>query len=197
MMGSVIDISTNITAHMAIYPGDPAPNVRALDGPTTMSELVGVTTHTGTHVDAPAHVLADGTSMKDIPLDRFIRPVHVVRCPLPEVTVKDLAGLNLPPRTGVLFCTADRFGGHISEAAAEAIAAAGIDLVGIDSVSVDQLLNNDLPIHKQLLRRDIVIIEHLELRHVTPGNYVLHALPMAIDAPDGAPTRAILTAAAQ
>lgn len=194
-VASVIDISVELTSGMAVYPGDAALQVRTFGCDATMSELTGLTTHAGTHIDAPAYISDGGTPMSEIPLERFIRPVRVIRCAQPEVSISDFSGLDLPDGTGVLFCTSDRMGGHVSEDAAAAIIDAGIDLVGIDSLSVDELLSEGLPIHKKLLGCGVIIIEHLELQHVAPGSYVLHALPLAVDAPDGAPTRAILTRA--
>ncbi|HVK08490.1 MAG TPA: cyclase family protein [Gemmataceae bacterium] len=41
-------------------------------------ELLTLSNHTGSHVDAPLHKIAGGASLDDIPLDRFLGPARIV-----------------------------------------------------------------------------------------------------------------------
>lgn len=41
-------------------------------------ELLTLSNHTGSHVDAPLHKVAGGASLDDIPLDRFAGPARIV-----------------------------------------------------------------------------------------------------------------------
>lgn len=46
--------------------------------------------------------------------------------------------------------------------------------------------------HEVLLKKDVVIVEGLNLANVEEGNYTLYCLPLKIAHSDGAPARAIL-----
>lgn len=70
----VTDLSQLISESMAVYPGDPRPRTRLLTtiegaGASTTELVLG--THTGTHVDAPRHVLPEGRSVRELPLETF------------------------------------------------------------------------------------------------------------------------------
>ena len=68
----------------------------------------------------------------------------------------------------------------------------GVKLVGIDYLSVDAPGAPDLSVHRSLLSSDIVVVEGLDLRKVSPGRYNLVCLPMKIGGSEGAPARVIL-----
>ena len=69
----MIDISYPMTEGMAIYPRNPGYSIRCVqsvdmgDSATISEVLFG--THTGTHIDAPAHFVKGGRTIDDIPLD--------------------------------------------------------------------------------------------------------------------------------
>jgi arylformamidase len=67
-----------------------------------------------------------------------------------------------------------------------------VRLVGIDYLSIDKFRSESHPTHFALLRKDIVILEGLDLSGVPAGEYTLVALPLNLQHADGAPTRAIL-----
>jgi arylformamidase len=68
----------------------------------------------------------------------------------------------------------------------------GTRLVGIDYLSIDAPGNPDLPAHRALLDNEIVVVEGLDLRQVSPGRFNLVCLPMKIEGSEGAPARVIL-----
>jgi arylformamidase len=67
----------------------------------------------------------------------------------------------------------------------------GVKLVGVDYLSVAPYQSN-LDSHKALLNANVIIVEGLNLSHVSQGRYMLYCLPIKLGASDGAPTRAIL-----
>ncbi|MFN3330809.1 MAG: cyclase family protein, partial [Pyrinomonadaceae bacterium] len=83
---------------------------------------------------------------------------------------------------------------HLSFQAAEKLIEAEIKLIGIDYLSIEKFGEKNFPVHKLLLEKEIVILEGLDLRKVSAGDYELICLPMKIISPkgDGAPARAIL-----
>ncbi len=82
----------------------------------------------------------------------------------------------------------------LSPALIERLAAAGVITIGIDTPSVDLFDSKDLPSHQACLRRDIAILEGLDLSDVSDGIYELIALPLKLVGFDGSPVRAVLRA---
>ena len=65
---------------MTTFPGDPDVEIGSAltierDGVNVLAVHIG--SQTGTHVDAPSHVLSDGPRLDELPLDRFIGPAAV------------------------------------------------------------------------------------------------------------------------
>jgi arylformamidase len=74
---------------MVYYPTDPAPpkiyrySDRALGSAVTMS-FMEIITHTGTHIDAPLHFIADGSTISDMPVDATVGPARVIEIKDPQ-----------------------------------------------------------------------------------------------------------------
>jgi arylformamidase len=81
---------------------------------------------------------------------------------------------------------------YLDPGGAEFLVQQGVRLVGIDYLSIDKFKSESHPTHFVLLKKDIPIIEGLNLSVVTPGEYTLVALPMNIQDADGAPARVFL-----
>ena len=146
--------------------------------------------HLGTHVDAPAHVLAGGAPVGSLPLDAFVGPARVLDLP-----GRGEVGLDALPRRAlgvarVLFRT--RGQSFLAPLAAVRLAERGARLGGPDAMSVDPDDAEDLPVHRTLLSRGIVVLENLDLSRIEPGDYRLIALPLKLMELDGSPVRAVL-----
>ena len=74
------------------------------------------------------------------------------------------------------------------------IADNGMKLAGIDYLSVEKFGSDDFATHITLLEKEVVIIEGVDLREVSPGDYELICLPLKYlgGEGDGAPARTIL-----
>jgi arylformamidase len=80
-----IDISVPFTVDkpMPYFPTDPqGPSVtrifdRTKGDPVTMSQI-NINSHNGTHIDAPFHFMAEGTTIDVMPLDTAIGPARVI-----------------------------------------------------------------------------------------------------------------------
>lgn len=146
--------------------------------------------HLGTHADAPSHVLPGGEPIGQVPLDPFIGKARVIDLPgRGEIGPDSLPrGCLGAPR--ILFRTKGKT--FLSPLAAVRLAEKGTLLVGTDALSVDPEDAEDLPVHRTLLSRGVMLLEGLVLEHVEPGDYRLIALPLALADLDAAPVRAIL-----
>lgn len=205
-MIEIIDISLPITAAMPVYPGTAATEIKTVksgSGTAIVSEIA-MTSHTGTHIDAPNHVDGGGDkSIDELPLDRFYGQCTVLDlsdCGA-SVDVDDLRAHNIKPGDRILLKTANSSRGYekfyedyvyLEGEAARYLAATGVSLVGIDALSVKQRGSSDNTAHTALLSGGIPLLEGLNLANVDGGEYTLIAFPLAFRGIDGSPTRAIL-----
>lgn len=158
--------------------------------------------HTGTHLDAPLHMMKNGKNAKEgLPLEKMITQAKVfdlvhVKDGIEE---SDLIDFDIKPGDFILLKTANSFdarsGGtafiFLKESGARYLAKKGIIGVGIDALGIERDQPGH-PTHLSLMEKDIIIMEGLIMREVDPGQYLLIALPLSIEGVEGSPTRAVL-----
>lgn len=196
------DLTHSLTAETPTYPDDPPVQLRPhatheADGYRVTAVSFG--SHTGTHVDAPAHVDPDGATLDAFPLDRFSFDARVVD--LRPLSDTERIGVGaLPPvdcdlllvRTGWdAHWGTDRYHRHpvVTPEAAAWCADRGFDLA-LDAPSPDPHGSADLPAHRALLGANRLLIENLTNLDGLPRRFRLHAFPLALADTDGAPVRA-------
>jgi len=196
---AVHDITRPLGEDVPLYPGDPKPSFRRMDRDDYTCTWLRLTTHTGTHLDAPLHYLAGGTPVDRIPLERLVGPVQVLGMEDGEdaITAGDLKG-RISGKEGVLLRTRASGEGsfgrefpHLTPDAARFLAEAGPAVVGIDSPSVESP-ESDGSVHRVLLGAGIPLLELLDLSGIEEGGYFMVALPLRLEGLDGSPVRVIL-----
>jgi len=203
-----IDISVPIYSGMVHWPGDPGVDIeRTKDlshGDAANVSKLELGAHTGTHMDAPRHFLADGAGLDEMPLDATIGPARVIRIENPQAVLPgELEAHSLQAGERVLFLTRNsercwknnRFVKdfvYISAAAAQFLVQKKVQTIGIDYLSVGGYVHDGVETHRILLSAGIWLIEGLNLSEVKPGVYDLVCLPLRVAGADGAPARAIL-----
>lgn len=205
------DISVPLKQGMVYFPTDPVPpkiyryHDRALGAKVTMS-MIEMISHTGTHIDAPLHFIADGSTISDMPLDATIGPARVIAIKDKEkIKVPELKKHNIKKGERLLFKTrnspkayeSDKFSEdyvYFDAAAAEYLAGKGIRLVGIDCITVGHMKEKDniKKVHQAFLEAGVYILEDCALANVPPGEYELLCLPLLVYKGDAGPSRAIL-----
>ncbi|MDW7981235.1 MAG: cyclase family protein [Thermomicrobium sp.] len=203
------DLSQPIASGMPVFPGDPQVQVEPVAGlaPWRVSRLF-LGTHSGTHVDAPAHFYRDGRTITEYPVERFLLPAVVVLLtdlaedePIPGAALERVRTL-LPPGGAVLLATGwDRWWGterylrhpFLSEDAVDVLLDLGCRAVGIDALNVDSTVRGTGDVHARLLAADVLIVENLRaLTTLAPDRrYLFVCLPLAVSDGDGAPARAV------
>jgi arylformamidase len=206
----VLDISVPNRVGMHVYPGDPVLRVepvrRIASGDVCNLSLLTMGSHTGTHVDAPYHFLADGPRLGEVALDRMIGEALVAdlrgRAAIDAAVLETVTAL----RPGdILLCRTDnsarwaspefrRDFTYLTEDAATLLVERGVRAVGIDYLSIERFGSADFPVHHRLLGAGVFVIEGLDLSAVEPGRYTLVCLPLKFSELDGAPARAVLLA---
>jgi len=175
------------------------------EGTSVNLTTITLSSHTGTHADAPYHFINDDLTIEKVRLEPYIGPAMVV-------TVHREAGPLIPSdfpdldweqvERLLVHSTAsakpdDEFPTEIvypSPELAEFLAERNIILFGSDAPSMDDINSKPLPGHNALRRNGIAILEGLLLTGVPDGTYELIALPLKIEGGDGSPVRAILRA---
>ena len=204
-----LDISVPVGPEIPVWPDTPRVMVeRRLDldrGDPVNDTTVRFSVHTGTHVDAPLHFLADGAAVDALPIHELIGPAFVADARgARDVDVTALEDAAIPGHeTRVLFRTRNSerwrrgersfdpgYAALTAEAAARLVDR-GVRLVGIDYHSV-QRFDDGPETHRILLEAGVVIVEGLDLSAVEPGPYELVCLPLRLAGIEAAPARAVL-----
>lgn len=201
----IIDISVELSNKTVIYPGTPEIEIKSLKSPTTGSQLSKITlsSHVGTHLDAPRHVLQKGKTIDQLNFSAFIGSCRVVDCSKSKgsISLDDVKKIKSKKRERLLFKTSNSKRGlkkfykdfiFLSPEAAKYLAENKVSLVGIDSFSIKQKGSKDNRPHTELLSKDIPILEGIDLSRVSAGTYYLICLPLKFVGIDGSPCRAVL-----
>lgn len=206
----VFDITVPLSPDLPVWPGDPDVAVEPLsqidDGDAANVSRLTLSSHSGTHVDAPRHFFANGMTLDEVALDRWLGPCFVlaVSDDAQRIGPEHLDG-RVPARTErLLLKTANsklwRAGKAsfateyvaLSAEGAHWLIERGIKLVGIDYLSIEPFADAEHETHRALLGNDVLIIEALNLTGIEPGEYGLMCLPLPLAGGDGAPARVLL-----
>lgn len=177
--------------------------VKSFERDGVRDSVITFGTHTGTHVDAPAHFLKDGKTIDEISLDRLIGGAVVIDLVtvVENISEDDLKRHEFHEGDIVLFRTANSAAGvtdeynrdfiYLDPSGARYLVEKKVKAVGIDYLGIERG-DAGHTVHTTLMQADIAIIEGIRLYHVQPGVYFMICLPLAIIGLDAAPARAIL-----
>ncbi len=189
----IYDISQELFGSV-VFPGDQAPEKfelkRMSRGDSHNLTALSLCAHNGTHVDAPFHFIADGETIEQVALDRFVGRCVVVEAE--GVLTREQAEALLAPLSGEAAKKVLLKGGAVlGEGAAQVFVAAGVGLVGVEPQTVGP---QDAPMatHLVLLGAGVIALEGIRLGGVPAGEYLLCAAPISLAGSDGAPCRAFL-----
>ncbi|GAB3450809.1 cyclase family protein [Streptomonospora sediminis] len=211
----IVDLSRPIGPETQAFPGDLQPHLErsatvAADGYNSTG--VHMSSHSGTHADAPYHFLPDGPRLQELPLERFTGPAVVVeatgRADRSPITADDLGAWRdrFVPGAVVLVHTGwaayygtPRYFDHpyLDGSAARLLADSGVRCVGIDAPSPDSTPHGPHPqgdwaAHLAVLGAGGTIIENLcGLEGIDFADPLFCALPIHLSSGDGAPVRAV------
>ncbi len=223
-MEKIIDITRTISSNMSMYPGVEKPVITKdhsfeMDGYNTRS--LKLTTHTGTHCDAPAHMLSSGNTVDNLDMQDFITNGIIIK-----IDTKNEAGIGvnkisdavniLKKYQSLILMTDWNYEGkeafneytnfpHLTLEASDYIAKNLPDLhvIGINSPSIainsnlsSNVENDVFETHRRLLLKNKLILEDLDLKYFQKSNDnaiegTLFFAPLKILEGDGGPCRAI------
>lgn len=208
----VIDLTHTIKENMPVYPGTDTPDLIEANNYEEngfKETLLRMYSHTGTHMDPPAHIFAGRTTLDQFPPEQFIGKALVIDCrDLAEgqqITMDRIreSGKKVNEADFLLFNTGwDRrwgteayFGDYpcIDEEVLEFILAGDYKGIGFDVIGLDPIADENLTLHKALFRTcDIVNIENLKnLELCGTDLFWFSCFPLKIENCDGSPIRAV------
>ena len=174
----------------------------SLETGTTNESRIHMNVHTGTHLDAPFHMLKDGATIDAIPLERLVGPARVLDLTdvSPSIGPEHLQPFAIQEGEWILLKTKDSFNEsgnfdrefvYLNAEGAAYLAERKINGVAIDALGIERD-QPGYPTHMALFRADILIVEGVRLKDVPAGNYTLVLAPLKLEGIDGAPARAFL-----
>lgn len=201
----IYDISMEISQDMVVYKNkeEKRPSIKVNSDFTKGNAYESTLTlelHTGTHMDAPLHMIPEGETIDQQDLSKVVTACRVIdlRDVQDEIRVEHLEKKGIVQGEFLLFKTRNSLDKefnydfvYLGKEAAGYLRDKKIIGVGIDSLGIERAQPHH-ETHKILMEDRIVIIEGLSLKNIEEGNYTLIALPLKIKGAEASPIRAIL-----
>lgn len=204
----VIDLTMRITPSMKVFPGSPRPSFipwSRFDSHGYDSEAMFMSTHTGTHVDAPSHFGPGLASIDRIPASRLVCSAVLIRAPKKAnqlVEPEDFANERIMKGDVVVIATG--WEKHVTKSnymtenpglsgrAAKYLAGKKVNAVGIDGPSIDAGSDGRFTAHNILLPRNVLIVENLcNVSKITAGRFTMTLSPLKLGSATGSPARVL------
>jgi len=209
----ILDLTLTISDKIPVFPGSPHPhfipweNIKD-DGYNL--ELLFLSSHTGTHLDAPHHFLEKGAKIHEISLKNLVSEAVLIKSRKKSnesITKTDIQKFEkkhgkIESFSSVVFWTGwqrnlqkDNYftkNPGLSVSAANYLASKKIGLVGIDSPSIDLGTDFKFPVHQIFAKKGMLIVENLaNLEKIKSSKFRLVVLPLKLKGATGSPVRAI------
>jgi arylformamidase len=206
----LIDLTHVVKPGMTVFPGTEPPVFEigsSIDRDGFEEKKITMFSHTGTHMDAPAHIIAGARRLDEFPIGKFSGRACVVDVNRNAAGKIDLEVLKsraeailesdfviLRSGWSQRWDSAEYFRDFpvLSPDAAHWLVDANIKGVGLDMISVDEVDSTDFAVHNILLGADLVIIENLtNLEALPDSELTFYCFPLRIEQADGSPVRAV------
>lgn len=208
----VIDLTHTIREHMPVFPGTDPPKLipaSSYENDGFKETLLQIYTHTGTHMDPPAHIFADKKTLDQFPVSQFIGKALVIDCR--NLKVGEAISMNCIRKYGekarradfLLFHlgwdkrwgTDDYFGDYpcLDESVLDYIISGNYKGIGFDVIGLDPVNDVNLIRHKKLFENtQIVNIENLKNLELCGSDlFWFSCFPLKLEDCDGSPVRAV------
>ncbi|MBC7441221.1 MAG: cyclase family protein [Ramlibacter sp.] len=211
----IVDLSVVVNAGTQVYPGDPVARLEvhstiARDGFNLLSVSMG--SQTGTHVDAPYHFDENAPRIDELPLERFVGRGVIVDArdvgARGRITWEHVAPVADRLEAGVIVLLHTGWSRHygtdtyfenpfLDPDACRRMLELGVRTFGIDAGNIDETPDaahpgEGFPVHHLIADVAGVISENLtNLAAIDFPDPFISLLPIAFEAADGAPVRAV------
>ena len=208
-----IDLTLTISKSIPSFPDSPTPQFISwsnLKEDGYNLELLFLSSHTGTHLDAPFHFVKNGIKIDQIPLGRLMGKAILIKIKKSKnspITKSDILQFekkngSIPDKFSVFFFTdwqknlkKDNYfteNPGLALSAATYLAQKKTNLVGIDSPSIDLGKDESFSVHHVLSKNNILIVENLaNLNKIKSKEFDFTILPLKLKDATGSPVRAV------
>ena len=209
----VIDLTLTVSNKIPTFPGSPQPNFIPWENIKEDGynlELLFLSTHTGTHMDAPHHFLEKGAKIHEISLEKLVSEAVLIKSRKKSnesITKTDIQKFEkkhgkIDGFSSVIFSTGWQRNLQkkyyftespgLAVSAAKYLASKKISLVGIDSPSIDLGTDSKFSVHQIFAKKGMLIVENLaNLDKIKSSTFHLVVLPLKLKNATGSPVRAI------
>ena len=209
----IIDLTLTISEKIPTFPGSPQPNFinwESIEKDGYNLELLFLSTHTGTHIDAPYHFLKKGQKIHQIVTRRLVTEAILIKIRKganQSITKDDIQKFErkygkIDDGSTVIFHTGWQKNlkkesyflrnPGLAVSAAKYLASKKINLVGIDSPSIDLGKDSKFSVHHILAKSGILIVENLtNLEKINSEMFHLIVAPLKLKNATGSPVRAM------
>ena len=209
----LIDLTLEISIDLPSFPGSPKPQFipwADIEHEKYNLELLFMSSHSGTHMDAPFHFVNKGKKINQISPSRLISDALLLKVKkssdqaITKNDIKEFEKQNgeISKNSTVVFYTGWQsnlrkkyyFAKNpgLSESAAKYLVEKQVKLVGIDSPSIDLGKNEKFSVHNIFSKSDVIIVENLcNLEKIRRKNFTLIVLPLKLKNASGSPVRAV------
>ena len=209
----IIDLTLTVSNKIPTFPGSPQPNFIPWENIKEDGynlEVLFLSSHTGTHMDAPHHFLEKGAKINEISLKKLVSEAALIQCRKnggQSITKTDIQKFEknhgkIENFSSVIFYTGWQKNLQkkyyftknpgLSVSAAKYLTSKKISLVGIDSPSIDLGKDPKFSVHKIFAKKGVLIVENLaNLDKIKSPTFHLVVLPLKLKNATGSPVRAI------
>lgn len=208
----VIDLTYTIKEEMTVFPGTEMPkliNTSNYEKDGFRETSISIYSHVGTHMDPPAHIYPDRTTLDEFPASQFVGKGLVIDCrdlnEGEDITLDCILkyGKKAEEVDFLLFNTGwdkywgtDKYFGDypcVNDNVLDYVVNGNYKGIGFDTIGIDHVSDENLSRHKKLFKdKDIVNIENLKnLELCGEEIFKFSCCPLKIENSDGAPVRAI------
>ena len=209
----LLDLTLTVSENIPTFPGSPQPSFvqdKNIKNDGYNSELLFLSSHTGTHLDAPYHFQEKGEKIHEISLKRLVSSAILVKSrkkgdqPITKTDIQKFEKKHgkIPSGSSIIFWTGwqkmiknDSYfirNPGLSTAAAKYLVSKKINLVGTDSPSIDLGKDKRFPVHHIFSKNNVLIVENLtNLEKIRSSKFHFVVLPLKLKGATGSPVRAI------
>ena len=206
----IIDLTHSISPDMPVYPGTEQPVFETgctIEKNGFLEQKMSFFSHTGTHMDAPAHMIENGKTLDQLSMEHFYgealmvdvsksnRPIIGIDAFASHGEILEQIGFLLIYTGWSRYWHSDRYFSDypvLSVEAAKWLCRFNLKGIGLDAISADTADSTDFPIHMVIMPNNTVIIGNLNnLNAVPTRRFLFSCFPLKIAGADGSPVRAV------
>jgi len=206
----IFDLTHIMSSDMPVYPGTEQPSFDVdytIENDGFMEKKITIYSHTGTHIDAPAHLITGFNTLDQFEINHFYgdallldfenskkKEIELEDLKPHSKMIKEMDFLLINTGWGKFWGNEKYYSGYkvLTTSAAKWLGECNLKGVGLDAMSVDNADSQDFPIHKILLNNSMIIIENLNnLSNIPVDCFKFSCFPLSMEGADGSPVRAV------